>query len=105
MDKQGEQEAYWQGHIEAWRASGETQRAYCDRQGLKRHSLSYWHCRQVRREAVSAGGGLTLVPALIRPEVLAPMPGLSLHSPGGWRLEFSTLPPARWLTELWGERP
>lgn len=105
MGEQEEREVYWQGHVEAWRASGETQRAYCDRHGLKRHSLSYWHCRQAGREALPAGAALTLVPASIRPEVLAPMPSLSLHGPRGWRLEFSALPPAHWLTELWGEQP
>lgn len=31
MDKDAERETYWRGHVGAWRASGETQKAYCDR--------------------------------------------------------------------------
>ena len=45
MDKNVEREAYWREHVGAWRASGESQKTYCDRQGLKNHSLSYWHLR------------------------------------------------------------
>ncbi|WP_434735838.1 IS66 family insertion sequence element accessory protein TnpA [Candidatus Accumulibacter meliphilus] len=33
--------------LERLGASAETQRAYCDRHGLKNHSLSYWHLRLV----------------------------------------------------------
>ena len=52
----------------------------------------------------AAGGPLTLVPAVRVPRAAASTPSLSLHSPQGWRLEFAPLPPAGWLTALWGER-
>lgn len=105
MVKKEELEAYWRGHVEAWQASGGTQRAYCGRHGLKCHSLSYWHRRQVRREGPPGGTALTLIPASILPEALESMASLSLNSPRGWRLEFSALPPAGWLVELWGDHP
>ena len=104
MDGNGKLEVYWRGHVVAWRGSGETQRVYCDRHGLKKHSLSYWHLRLARRDA-QAGGAvlLTLVPAVMVPEaVAAPAAALVLNSPSGWRLEFAALPPAGWLAQLWG---
>ena len=33
---------HWQRHIKAWRASGETQIAYCQKNGLSRHAFQYW---------------------------------------------------------------
>lgn len=104
MSGNGELEAFWRGHVGAWRASGETQRVYCDRHGLKKHSLSYWHLRLARREG-QAGGAmpLTLVRATMVSEVVsAPGTALMLNSPSGWRLDFAALPPAGWLTQLWG---
>jgi len=32
----------WQRHLEAWRASGETQVSYCQRHGLSRDAFQYW---------------------------------------------------------------
>ena len=104
MDKAGEREARWRGHVDAWRASGGSQKAYCEQHGLRSHSLSYWHLRLAKGPRSSAAGGpLTLVPAVRVPGAAAAAPSLSLHSPQGWRLEFATLPPAKWLTGLWGE--
>ena len=105
MDKAGELEAHWRGHVDAWRASGDSQRAYYEEHGLRSHSLSCWHLRLAQRSGpIAAGGPLTLVPAVRVPRAAASTPSLSLHSPQGWRLEFATLPPAGWLTALWGER-
>ena len=100
-----ELEAYWRGHVAGWRVSGETQRAYCERHGLKKHSLSYWHGRLGRHEATSnVGSALTLIPGRVIPEATGAA-RVSLHSPSGWRLELAALPPAAWLAELWGGRP
>jgi len=107
MDGNGELEVVWRGHVGAWRASGVTQRAYCDRHGLKKHSLSYWHLRLARRDAQAGDATpLTLIPAALVPEAVevAPAAALLLNSPSGWRLEFAALPPAGWLTQLWGGR-
>jgi hypothetical protein len=105
MDKGGELEASWRGHVEAWRASGGTQKAYCAQHGLKSHSLSYWHLRLAGQEGVAGEkGSLTLVAATLLPDAVSSLPSLSLHSPQGWRLEFATLPPAGWLSALCGER-
>lgn len=104
MDKNGELIAYWRRHVDAWRAGGGTQGAYCDQHGLKRHALSYWQLRLAKRDATAqAAPPLTLIPAAMRPAALA-APCLSLTSPSGWRLEWTALPPAGWLAELWGGR-
>jgi|GEM_PF-3992774 len=41
MANEQERESFWQVHQATWRGSGETQRAYCLRHGLKCHALSY----------------------------------------------------------------
>ncbi len=102
MGKNLELEAFWRRHVGAWRSCGETQRVYCDRHGLKRHSLSYWHLRLARGEVPARGGTpLTLIAASVLPEAAA-MPCLSLASLSGWRLDFATLPPAGWVAGLCG---
>lgn len=100
METKDEREAYWREHVLAWRASGQTQRAYCALHNLKPHGLSYWQLRlQAPGQARSVP--LTLVPARVSPEAGSPVHRVSLHSPTGWRLEFTTLPPPTWLSELW----
>ena len=107
MDKAGELEAHWRGHVDTWRASGGTQKAYCEQHGLRSHSLSYWHLRfsgESGSSGTRGGGTLTLVPAALVAGPVASTPSLSLHSPEGWRLDFAALPPAGWLNTLWAER-
>ncbi|MCP8689010.1 IS66 family insertion sequence element accessory protein TnpA [Marinobacterium sedimentorum] len=38
-------EAFWHQHLEAWKASGLTQRAYCQEQGLTPYRMTYWKGR------------------------------------------------------------
>lgn len=38
---------YWSQHIEAWKASGLSQRAYCKREGIAVSTLQWW-CRRLR---------------------------------------------------------
>ena len=107
MAKGGEREARWRRHVDAWRASGGTQTAYCKEHGLRSHSLSYWHLRfsgESGSSGTRGGGTLTLVPAALVAGPVASTPSLSLHSPEGWRLDFAALPPAGWLNTLWAER-
>lgn len=77
-----EREAYWQAHLERWRASGESQSAYSRRHGLRANQLSYWHCREQRLNdeartpplsAPSASGGFVPVQVVApaEPEALA----------------------------------
>lgn len=47
---------FWEAHVEAWRASGETQAAYCRRLGLSAITFSGWK-RRFERERVAQGAG------------------------------------------------
>lgn len=42
---------FWTRHVESWRASGLTQKAYCARHRLAKRSLGYWASRLGRRKA------------------------------------------------------
>lgn len=45
--------AQWAHHVEAWRSSEISARAYCEKRGLKVSTLRYWS-RRIRREATEA---------------------------------------------------
>jgi hypothetical protein len=42
--------AEWSGLVSQWRSSGETARAFCERQGLKPSTFSWWQGELGRRE-------------------------------------------------------
>lgn len=86
---------YWHGHVQAWRASGLSQRAYCRQHDINPHRLSYWSRRPTQPEP-----GLTLIPLDVRPAA-SPMTLVGAD----WRLEFNQTPPAEWLAQLLGRRP
>jgi hypothetical protein len=50
MKENPEKREYWQPHIEAWRLSGLTRRAYCEQNGLKISTLDYWCQKLIRAE-------------------------------------------------------
>lgn len=90
MDSHTKQ-AYWTEHHRAWRASGLTQAAYCERHGLTVGNFAYWLGKQ-RKQAVP----LTLVPIPL---------GAGAHSPvllgaTGWRLELPAQVSPDWLADL-----
>jgi hypothetical protein len=43
---------FWARHVEGWRASGLTQKAYCARRRLAKGSLSYWASTLGRQKSV-----------------------------------------------------
>lgn len=51
LDKQ----RLWDERIQAFLASGQSQRAWCDEQGLSQHQLSYWLRKHRAKELRSAG--------------------------------------------------
>ena len=46
---------FWTRHVESWRASGLTQKAYCARRRLAKGSLGYWASTLGRRKAAVTG--------------------------------------------------
>lgn len=102
MGKRATRAAFWRAHVSGWRRSGQTQAAYCAGEGLCVSTLGYWIKRLGREgtEFPADGARLTLVAA--RPVTPAPASGveLTLRSPSGWALAFTSRPPAPWLREL-----
>ena len=66
--------AHWKQHIEQWRFSEMTQKAYCQQHDLGYHQFSYWKKRFVQTET-----GITFVPLKI-PRSL-PLPTAMKTSP------------------------
>lgn len=52
-EDQADRAAFWQSHIDTWRAAGGSQRAYCDEQGLSYCRFVYWR-RKFKRLSSSA---------------------------------------------------
>ncbi len=46
---------FWTRHVESWRASGLTQKAYCARRRLAKGSLGYWASTLGRQKAEESG--------------------------------------------------
>lgn len=46
----------WERHLEAWRSSGQSQRAYCEGAGLKYSRFLYWR-RKLEEQAGERGAG------------------------------------------------
>ena len=103
MEGNAHPEVFWREHVEAWRAGGGSQRAYSAQHGLAPSSFSYW-CRRLAKAgpAGTASRPLSLVPARLVAEAVPTEPAVQVHSPSGWRLEFSALPSAAWLAALLG---
>lgn len=53
----GSAETHWRGHVEAWRASGQSRGEYCAAQGLSRKTFGWWawHFDRQRRPTETGG--------------------------------------------------
>lgn len=96
MDTPQAKHEYWNDHIRAWRASGLSQIAYCDRHGLKLANLAYWLGKQRK-----ANECLTLIPLPLGNGVS----GLVLHGASGWRLELPAQTKPDWIADLLRQLP
>jgi hypothetical protein len=91
MKVDANKQQYWEGKIAAWLASGLTQRAFCEREHLKRPTFDYWR-RRIKPEPTPATAPraakerLTLVPVAVQRRGDE---AIVLKSPGGWQI---TLP-------------
>lgn len=87
----------WIDHVAAWTASGQTQRAYCDAQGLRYFAFDYWRRFVLKQNAPSTP------PAAFIPLVAtsSPVPGcggvIEVRIKGGASLVW---PDGRALSEL-----
>ena len=74
--------AYWQGHIDAWKHSGKTQKKFCQANQLPYCRFQYWRRKLEggvrRRAAQPAAGGFAQVSYTPQPDT-----GLTLSLPNG----------------------
>ncbi len=90
--------AHWRHHIQNWKTSGLTQKAYCESHHLKLHQFWYWQ-RQVRttEETVKArsaqvataaqqDSGNAFIPVCLDSSHALATPALSLELPNGIRI-------------------
>lgn len=93
MGMNDERRQCWLGHVQAWRASGLTQVAYCQQQGLKPKAFSYWS-RQQRPDKPP----LTLVPVAV--QAMPSSAEWRLQHSSGWQLVVPVTPDAAWLARV-----
>lgn len=79
----------WRQHIDAWRASRQSQQAFCKQHDLNYHRFTYWRRKfqdQAHQENPRRSSSLVPVTYLQEPEAS----GLSLHLSNGMRLSGIT---------------
>ena len=54
--------AFWQNHIEQFRAWGLSQQAYSDQNNLKVHQLVYWRRKFLENQPVKSSSGFVAIP-------------------------------------------
>ena len=97
MELDPKKQAYWAEHSRRWKASGLSQRDYCNREELSHSTFDRW--RRLIREATAAKATqaasqtaapakLTLIQAQVGGEA-GMASEIVLHSPAGWQV---TLP-------------
>jgi hypothetical protein len=102
-EEKAERLGYWKGQHQSWQASGLTQRAYCEREGLSFSMFDKWRRRAravqvaglatVAQKAASAATGpspqmIKLIPAHMQTSNAAC--DIELRSPGGWQIRINT---------------
>jgi hypothetical protein len=75
-------EQYWQAQVEAWRASGQTQQAFCRANDLNYPRFGYW-LRKFRRQG---GSEPRRAPGFVPVIGTSGEGGLSVHLPNGIEL-------------------
>jgi len=84
--------AFWRGHVEQWRTSGQSQAAYCREHGLSDHRLRYWK-RCILPEAVAEefSGSEGFLPVQLVSNSTAPATvdsGITVRLPTGLGVEL-----------------
>ena len=91
-------------HIERWKGSGLSQKAWCEQQAVKYHVFHYWY-KLYRDEHQQAAQALQPKPsAAFIPLMLSASPAtgafVELHLPGGHRLVFHQMISVDYLKAL-----
>jgi hypothetical protein len=106
--------AYWGQHIKAWRVSGLSRHAYCEREGLKPTTFDYWRPLIVSDQAgvktvkqARSANDMTLVPVKLADsltdasiDMMSPGQPLKLKSLSGWEMQLPSNINTGWLIDL-----
>lgn len=85
----GARRRYWTEHVERWRRSGVTQKAYCEEEGLSRERFGSWKRRLEKEEGSRSGLSLVPVPAGIVSSALCTRPRLGVVVKDCYRVEVA----------------
>lgn len=91
----------WLAHVNAWRQSGQTQTAYCDRHEIALGTFSGWVAR-AKKMLVRQAEPLTMVPVVVQ-SLAAPVQlssSLRLQHSSGWQLELPATVAADWVGKM-----
>ncbi len=77
----------WKEHSEAWKASGLTQEAYCEQEGISYNSFVYQHNRLTSEPKKTP---LHFIEAKLRPVPMSSQSSLQLLLPNGIRIDIGT---------------
>lgn len=97
-------------HVRAWRRSGLTQAAYCEKHELNRHTLAYW-CSQTGRpkdRLSNTAAAAQFVPLRVKDAVrvekdsVTALAALELWWPSGMRARIAAGADAAWVAAVLG---
>jgi hypothetical protein len=69
-DKSSEKAEYWNGHIERWKESGQSQIDYCRENNLSRHRFTYWKCKGNKNNNHKEVSKTRFIPVVTRPGII-----------------------------------
>ena len=81
MQSTPSKEDFWREHIEHWRNSGMSQRAYCEQHDLKLHVFIYWKRKQDTSHDDSGASAGSFIPVSVKQDIQAE--GLYIKLPSG----------------------
>lgn len=92
--------SWWSAQLTAWRSSGLSQRAFCERRGINQSTFSKWR-RRLAKETSNASALVAVAePRFIAVDLPAAEKPLVRVSLGAVTVDFETLPPPAWVAEL-----
>lgn len=89
--------SWWAAQVEAQERSGESQRVFCEARGLSITSLARWR-RRLRDEPTALA--VRHAPRFVEVELPVVSGPLVRVSVGTLTLDFETLPPPGWVSQL-----
>ncbi|MEA3643113.1 MAG: hypothetical protein VBE63_24700 [Lamprobacter sp.] len=84
-----DRKAYWQPHVEAWRASGMSGKQFSQQHALSYSQLLYWNHKLYPKQSAQDGAFARVIPAAAdseRSRSAGPGDGLQITLPNGVRI-------------------